>query len=63
MEQFNKFIIKQQFALLEYSPKSRDNIIGLYRTAWKAALKWIFYDGVLENTLAGDLIKEELNGN
>ena len=31
------------------------------KSTWKAALKWIYYEGVLDNTLAGDLIKEELN--
>ncbi len=28
---------------------------------WRAALEWIYYEGVLDSTLAGDLIKEELD--
>ena len=32
-----------------------------YRTGWKAALEWIHYEGVLDSTLAGDLIKKELD--
>lgn len=31
-----------------------------YRTGWQAALKWIYHAGVLDPSLAGDLIKEEL---
>lgn len=27
---------------------------------WKEALKWIYYEGVLDHSLAGDLIKKEL---
>lgn len=27
---------------------------------WKAALEMIYYKGILDSTLAGDLIKEEL---
>jgi len=27
---------------------------------WEAALEWIYYDGVIGDSLAGDLIKEEL---
>jgi len=28
--------------------------------AWKAALEWIYYEGILDPSLAGDLIEEEL---
>lgn len=31
------------------------------RKSWKAALEWVYYKGVLGNSLAGDLIKEELD--
>ena len=27
---------------------------------WRAALEWIYYEGVLDPSLAGDLIKKEL---
>ncbi len=33
-----------------------------YRKGWKAALEMIYYEGVLEFSLAGDLIERELNG-
>ena len=36
-----------------------DNISQL-ETGWRAALIWIYYEGVLDSTLAGNLIKEEL---
>lgn len=33
-----------------------------YRQGWRAALEWIKYAGVLEPSLANDLIDEELGG-
>jgi len=41
LKEFDKFIGKQQFALMEYGDTSRKAIIGLYKTAWKAALECI----------------------
>lgn len=63
LKEFDKFIARQAFALLEYGDKSSGAMVGLYRHAWNAALKMVYYKGVLEGTLAGDLIEGELDGN
>jgi len=38
----------------------RDEAIA--KRYWIAALEWIYYKGVLDPSLAGDLIKDELDG-
>lgn len=52
MSEFEKWWDKRE--------ESQFNDILECEEAWKAALEMIYYKGVLDNTLAGDLIKEEL---
>jgi len=55
MKEFEKWWEKiGQYEFSTYLTKEQSKIV------WKAALEWIYYKGVLDPSLAGDLIKEEL---
>ena len=44
----------------EKCPHWNHREVCIAEDAWEAALEMIYYKGVLDSTLAGDLIKEEL---
>lgn len=53
MKQFDKWLDKRNKGAGIWTTAA-------YKKGWKAALEMIYYEGVLDSSLAGDLIKEEL---